>query len=231
VEVIERAFALSRRAHPNEWIGRLITEVREDAAGTYVVVLGIVPDSEASVTPAYAESSPMANSRVNELAERAFGRSAVGGPAHGHTGCGATYSVTDRANQRGWPDPWALGLVVDPWGKPDVGVYRGPDSERLVEVMRTARRRRTDSGVDIASATGPRGSSRATWIVAGMAAAILGAQAILTRSLATTVEALSTSTAPAPLVLVLPTDDATPTERSPSELACFPEDDPNGWER
>ena len=139
VQLIERAFEVSQRALPNEWIGRLVGKVCRERGLYHVAVFGLAPDVAATVSPGYAETSAMSASATRRLAACLFPDADEVGWIHGHTGCGARFSATDLENQKTWSYSYAIGIVVDPISRVDIGVYRGPNAELLDEVPEEAR--------------------------------------------------------------------------------------------
>ena len=130
--LVERLCAISHNAEPNEWIGILIGRVGEDDQGSYVIVDGLVLDTDAIATPGSVRSTVRGEQRVREIAAAAYPGSEVLGWAHSHHRCGTHFSPGDRDNQATWSAPHALGIVCDPRAPERIGVYRGPGSERLV---------------------------------------------------------------------------------------------------
>jgi proteasome lid subunit RPN8/RPN11 len=129
--LIDRLCTLSHTAEPNEWIGILIGRVGEDSMGSYVIVDGVVLDTEAIATPGSVRSTVRGEQRVREIAAVAYPGSEVLGWAHSHYRCGTHFSPGDCENQSTWTAPYALGIVCDPRTPERIGVYRGPDAERL----------------------------------------------------------------------------------------------------
>lgn len=132
--VIERGLALGRQAAPNEWHGLIVGKLCEYAGQRHVVVLGIVPDSDAVAKPSYVETTVASELKTRLTAKLLFPDGIVIGWIHGHVRHGVRFSSTDRATQRTWTQPHALGIVVDPWDKKRLSVYRGPESELLTPV-------------------------------------------------------------------------------------------------
>lgn len=132
--VIERGLAFGRQAAPNEWHGLLVGKLCEDAGQRHVVILGIVPDSDAVAKPSYVETTVASELRTRLTAKLLFPDGIVIGWIHGHVRHGVRFSSTDRATQRTWTQPHALGIVVDPWDKKRLSVYRGPESELLTPI-------------------------------------------------------------------------------------------------
>lgn len=133
--VIERALRWGRAAAPNEWYGLIVGRVGDDSRGRHVVVLGIVPDSDARATPGFVETSHASEFATRELSRRLYPDGVIVGWTHGHHRVGARYSTQDRRNQATWTQPHSLGIVFDPWDPKELAVYRGPTSEELRRVM------------------------------------------------------------------------------------------------
>ncbi len=129
--VIERLCTLSHNSEPSEWLGILVGRVGEDVRGAYVVVDGVILDQNAVATPGSVHSTFVGERRVREIAAAAHCGSSVIGWAHAHYRCGTRFSGGDRDNQATWPAAHALGIVCDPRTPERIGVYRGPQSERL----------------------------------------------------------------------------------------------------
>lgn len=130
-QVVERAVAIGRAREPMEWMGLLVGRACEDRRGRYALVLGMVLDRGAVAGPHAIRSTPESEAATRQLARDLFPDCAILGWIHGHIRHGVTYSGVDRANQRTWQQPDAVGIVVDPWSRDLLGAYRGPTSERL----------------------------------------------------------------------------------------------------
>lgn len=152
--VVERMLAIGRRAAPNEWYALVVGRVFEDGAGEHAVVLGVVPDPEAETGPAFVRTTSESEFRTRLSARLLFPDGQSLGWCHGHINYGAVYSGTDRKNQSTWPAPWAVGIVVDPWSEPQLGVYRGPDSVPLHLVAPVVRARGVVGKTGLAAAAG-----------------------------------------------------------------------------
>ncbi|MDB4928273.1 MAG: hypothetical protein JWM10_757 [Myxococcaceae bacterium] len=130
-QVIERAVAIGRAREPMEWMGLLVGRVCEDAAGSYACVLGMVLDREARAGRHEVTSTPESEAATRALARELLPDCVALGWIHGHIRHGVHFSAVDRENQRTWRQPYAVGIVVDPWSPDLLSVYRGPGSERL----------------------------------------------------------------------------------------------------
>lgn len=137
-QVIERAVAIGRASEPLEWMGLLVGRICEDARGRYVRVLGMVRDREATAGRHDVHSTPESEAATRALARDLFPDCVAIGWIHGHVRHGVFFSPVDRENQRSWRQPYAVGIVVDPWNRELLAVYRGPESERLTPVTTSA---------------------------------------------------------------------------------------------
>ncbi len=133
VETVARMEAFGRLSEPREWYGLLVGRTCEDARGSHVLVVGVVPDPDAKATRHTVRSTLESEAGLRATARIHFPDAVPVGWVHGHVGHGADYSSVDRRNQSTWRDASAIGIVVDPWSLPMLGVYRGPESERLQE--------------------------------------------------------------------------------------------------
>lgn len=137
-QVIERAIALGHASEPLEWMGLLVGRVCEDARGRYALVLGMVRDREAVAGRHDVHSTPESEAATRTLARDLFPDCVAIGWIHGHVRHGVFFSPVDRENQRSWRQPHAVGIVVDPWNRELLAVYRGPESERLTPIASSA---------------------------------------------------------------------------------------------
>lgn len=135
--VIDQLFNEARAASPNEALWRVASRVYRDDVGLHVVVVGVVRDANAHAGPTHVEATPESAGASRALLHQVFGQDCDGGWAHSHPRIGAFFSSTDRDNQAQWKQPYSLGIVVDPFGRPPLAVFRGPESERLTEVTRS----------------------------------------------------------------------------------------------
>lgn len=131
ISVMERCVAWGLRAEPNEWFGLVVGKLCEHGGRTHVVVLGVVPDPDAKGRPHTVETTPESEFQTRTSARLLYPDGIVLGWVHGHIRHGVRFSATDRATQRTWSQPHALGIVVDPWTAERLSVYRGPNAERL----------------------------------------------------------------------------------------------------
>jgi proteasome lid subunit RPN8/RPN11 len=129
--VLERMRALGERSAPEEWYGLLVGRLCDDGRGRHVVVLGLVPDPEASAGAGFVRTQFDSELRTRTAAALLYPDGVPVGWAHGHVRHGARFSETDFRNQATWRQAHALGIVVDPFREPKVGVYRGPEGELL----------------------------------------------------------------------------------------------------
>jgi proteasome lid subunit RPN8/RPN11 len=136
--VVERMMLLGRQAAPREWYGLLVGRVYEDDVGRHVVILGVVPDPEADAHTGSVRTSFDSELRTRMAARLLYPDGVSVGWAHGHIRYGARYSSTDFKNQATWTQPHSIGIVVDPFSDPRLGVYRGPEGELLEPVMPSA---------------------------------------------------------------------------------------------
>lgn len=132
--LVERALAWGRQAAPNEWHGLVYGKLCEHVGARHVVVLGVVPDIEALAKPSYVETTDGSEFRTRLSGRVLFPDGIPLGWIHGHVRHGVRFSSTDLATQRSWTQPHALGIVVDPWNRQRLSVYRGPQSELLTRV-------------------------------------------------------------------------------------------------
>jgi proteasome lid subunit RPN8/RPN11 len=133
--VVERMIALGKRTAPLEWYGLLVGRVCEDGRGRHVVILGIVPDPDADAGHGSVQTSFDSELRTRASARLLYPDGILVGWVHGHVRYGARYSSTDFKNQATWSQAHAVGIVVDPFSKPELGVYRGPEGEVLDLVL------------------------------------------------------------------------------------------------
>jgi proteasome lid subunit RPN8/RPN11 len=136
--VVERMLAFGRQASPREWYGLVIGRLYEDEVGRHVVVVGIVPDPEADANRGFVQTSFDSELRTRLSARQLFPDGIPIGWVHGHVRYGARYSSTDFRNQATWTRSHSIGIVVDPFCEPNLGVYRGPEGELLKLVPKTA---------------------------------------------------------------------------------------------
>jgi proteasome lid subunit RPN8/RPN11 len=129
--VVERALAIGKKAAPNEWYGLLVGRLYRDERSSHVVVLGLVPDPEASAGTGYVKTTHASEFRTRALARLVYPDAVILGWIHGHVRYGARYSATDRENQATWTQSHAIGIVVDPFDRTEIAVYRGPNAELL----------------------------------------------------------------------------------------------------
>lgn len=134
LRLVRRACAIGRREKPHEWMGLLLGERCRDDEGDFVCIEEVVLDPDAEAGENSVASSPGSEARMRSHARSLFPDLTIVGWTHGHLGHGAYYSEVDRRNQRSWSDANAVGIVFDPWSKPNMAVFRGPDSEPLQEV-------------------------------------------------------------------------------------------------
>lgn len=132
--------AFARRAAPNEWIGVVMLELCEDEEGRFVLVHGVVPDLGAVAKLASVRTTTDSEFRTRQLAEQLFPAAILGGWVHSHPHYGVFFSEMDRQTQRSWSEPYALGIVVDPWDAKELAVFRGASSELLEPMGRTQER-------------------------------------------------------------------------------------------
>jgi proteasome lid subunit RPN8/RPN11 len=132
--IVERAMILGKQAAPREWYGLLVGRVYEDDDGHHVVILGVVPDPEAEASFGFVRTSFDSEMRTRLSARLLYPDCVPVGWMHGHIRYGATYSRTDFKNQATWTQPYSVGIVVDPFSEPSLGVYRGPEGEMLKAV-------------------------------------------------------------------------------------------------
>jgi proteasome lid subunit RPN8/RPN11 len=115
-----------------EWIGFLAGQVFEDDEGRYVRLTGIMPHLVAERSVARVRVPAEATRAARRETERYFPDSRLLGWAHSHPrGASARFSSTDREYQADWPDPWSIGIVVEPTDSAVLRVYRGPEAELL----------------------------------------------------------------------------------------------------
>jgi proteasome lid subunit RPN8/RPN11 len=132
--VVERCREFARNAAPNEWYGVLLGRLCKDDGGRHVVVEGIVPDPDCLAGPGYFETTPESELRTRMTSDALFPDCVLLGWVHSHPhGC-IRFSNVDLQNQAQWSSPDSLGVVIDPFGAADIGVYRGPQSELLEQV-------------------------------------------------------------------------------------------------
>jgi proteasome lid subunit RPN8/RPN11 len=136
--VVERMMLLGLQAAPREWYGLLVGRVYEDDVGRHVVILGVVPDPEADAHTGSVRTSFDSELRTRMAARLLYPDGVSVGWVHGHIRYGARYSSTDFKNQATWTQPHSIGIVVDPFSDPRLGVYRGPEGELLEPVMPSA---------------------------------------------------------------------------------------------
>ncbi len=129
--VVERTIVLGKQAAPREWYGLLVGRVYLDDVGHHVVILGVVPDPEADAQRGFVRTSFGSEMRTRMAARLLYPDCIPVGWVHGHIRYGARYSSTDFKNQSTWTQPHSIGIVVDPFSEPRLGVYRGPEGEML----------------------------------------------------------------------------------------------------
>ena len=117
----------------DEIMGRLGGRHCRDTKGTYVLVEGATLCRAARGSAAFIHADNEAQKELRRDFEcecRAYDSI---GWWHTHPGSLAlTYSCTDRANQRTWNQPDAIGIVLRPGlGGTGLSIYRGPESEKL----------------------------------------------------------------------------------------------------
>lgn len=142
-EVVERLETKGRQSAPNEWYGVLVGRRYQDELGPHAVVLAVVFDRFAEVSPDHFRTTEDSEFRLQELIRDQYPDLESIGPVHGHVKIGTKYSDPDRENQATWPNKNTVGAVVDPWSTPTITMYRGPSSTLLTEVLSTARLRRS----------------------------------------------------------------------------------------
>ena len=133
--VLERIRLFGEKAAPKEWYGILVGRLYDDAAGRHVVVVGAVPDPDADASPGFVRTCFDSELRTRTSASLLYPDGVPVGWVHGHVRFGARYSPTDFRNQATWTQPHSVGIVVDPFTEPGLGVYRGPEGE-LLELAR-----------------------------------------------------------------------------------------------
>lgn len=133
--LLERLRLFGERAAPKEWYGILVGRLYDDPAGRHVVVVGVVPDPDAEASPGFVRTCFDSELRTRTSAALLYPDGVPVGWVHGHVRFGARYSATDFRNQATWTQPHAIGIVVDPFTVPGLGVYRGPEGE-LLELAR-----------------------------------------------------------------------------------------------
>jgi proteasome lid subunit RPN8/RPN11 len=129
--VAERMVLLGRQAAPQEWYGLLVGHLYVDDDGEHVVIVGVVPDPEADASRGFVQTSFESELRTRMSARLLFPDGIPIGWVHGHVRYGARYSSTDFRNQATWTRSHSIGIVVDPFCEPKLGVYRGPEGELL----------------------------------------------------------------------------------------------------
>ena len=130
--ILARLVFWAKTNAPNEWMGFVAASYFVDDEGVYLVVRGIVPATGAKATAVTVVTTPAIEADARAMASLCFPDAQVWGWVHSHPGYGTEFSGPDRANQRKWSAD-SVGLVVDPFAAEghQLGVYRGPDSERL----------------------------------------------------------------------------------------------------
>lgn len=134
--IVARLCRFAENAWPLEWLGQAVGHRYVDADGDYVVVLGIVPDTDAIATAGMVKSTSKSEFNTRTAATVLYPDGEVLAWVHTHPGYGARFSSQDFRNQRTWTEPYHLGIVVDPSDARGVmSVYRGPEGElmQLVE--------------------------------------------------------------------------------------------------
>lgn len=133
--VVLEMLEFARQAAPMECYALVVGRLCEDSQGRHLVVDGVVLDADAHARESSVETSVESELRVRELARRLHPLSVPVGWFHTHPRYGTLFSSTDRSNQATWTQDHSVGLVADPWASESIGVYLGPRSERLVEVL------------------------------------------------------------------------------------------------
>ncbi len=155
---VEQMAHWARQAEPNETLGLLAGRLCTDNQGIYLVIHDAVHSDQRSAGPGHVHADWQAQEATRRALERECRLLEAVGWWHTHPGgIGLFYSGTDRANQRTWSSPHAVGLVLDPGlHREGMKVYRGPESAEL-KVGRPLRHRR------LLDAVGRRLSRRAVW--------------------------------------------------------------------
>ncbi len=130
---VERMARWARRAEPDETLGLLAGRLCTDNRGTYLVIHDAVHTEQRSAGPGHVHADWQAQEATRRALERECRLLEAVGWWHTHPGgIGLFYSGTDRANQRTWSSPHAVGIVLDPrLHREGMKVYRGPESVEM----------------------------------------------------------------------------------------------------
>lgn len=137
-EIAIPAYQLARvqaiaRMERAEWYALVVGEVMSDPEGTHVVVRDLVPNEWAERGKAFVKIPALAEARVRELARTLHPTLRPIGNIHSHPGYSVNPSRTDCLEF--WSDGHCVSIIIDPFGTPNVAVYRGPEGELLEEVV------------------------------------------------------------------------------------------------
>ena len=128
---------IGRRDH-DEWHAVAVGEVFRDDHGSHTVIRDFIPNEWADRGRAHVRVAATAEGQVRELAHELHPTLKPVGIIHTHPRFTTNPSGTDR--KEFWRDPNSVSIIVDPFDRPTVAVYRGPDGERLEEVASAALR-------------------------------------------------------------------------------------------
>jgi proteasome lid subunit RPN8/RPN11 len=188
--------ALQKHAESSdlEVAGLLAGRALVDADGTAVVQIeaAIPADKDVERSSVHVTFRPTAWDSLSPAIDDAVPGGALVGWYHTHPGLGAFFSSTDRRTQAGaFPQPWQLGLVVDPRSGEEaafVGPYSSPvrtDDFVLVSPVRSRPKARAVAQIRHSvpeEGAPPTLRGRRAWIAPTAALLILAAWAFRRRS-------------------------------------------------
>jgi len=128
---VARIEAIAKRER-SEWYALAVGELCRDDHGTHAVVRDFVPNDWAERGRAHVHIGAAAEAQVRELARELHPTLHPLGNLHTHQRFTTRPSGTDR--QEFWNDPNSVSIILDPFDRPTIAVYRGRDGERLVEL-------------------------------------------------------------------------------------------------
>lgn len=129
---IARVEAIAKRER-NEWYALAMGQLYADEAGVHAVVRDFVPNEWAERGRAHVHMGADAEARVRALASELHPGLRPIGNLHTHPRYSTQPSGTDR--QEFWRDPRSVSIIVDPFDRPTIAVYRGVEGERMEEVV------------------------------------------------------------------------------------------------
>jgi len=128
---VARIEAIAMR-ESTEWYALAMGELLRDEGGVHAVVRDFVPNDWAERGRAHVRMGANAEAQVRELGRELHPALHPLGNLHTHPHFTTMPSGTDR--QEFWSDPNSVSIIVDPFDRPTIAVYRGREGERLIEV-------------------------------------------------------------------------------------------------